>query len=90
MEVKNNLFLNGIGYYGIFDKIQESMRLFDVKNDNNNKNANLIFKQDNPVAGPNFDIKQDEKASVLYILEVMASPRDMDDKMYINGEYDVF
>ncbi len=85
MEVKNNSFLDEIRYYELFDKIQESIIIFDVKRNENNKIVDLIFKYLNPVAANNFNVEGKEITGFsfnnLYGLEATAPYLNMANRM---------
>ena len=91
MEVKNNSFLNGIRYYEIFEKIQESIMIFDIKRDDNNKIVDLIFRYVNPATACTFGIKRKEIINIsfnkLYDLEVTAPYLDTANRMHANKKY---
>ncbi len=86
MEVKNNSFLNGVIYYELFEKIPESIIIFEVKRDNHNKIVDLIFKYINPFAVHDFSLKGNKINGIslnsLFGVEVAAPYLDMANKMY--------
>jgi PAS domain S-box-containing protein len=86
MEVKNNSFLNEIRYYEIFEKIQESVMVFDVKRDDNNKIVDLVFKYINPVTAHKLGISRKKITGVsfskLYGLEVTAPYLDISNRIH--------
>ncbi|MGB9978212.1 PAS domain-containing sensor histidine kinase [Methanobacterium sp.] len=88
MELKNDSLLNGIRYYEIFDRIQESIMVFDVKRNNNNKIVDLVFRYINPVAAHNFGIIRKEIINIsfnkLYNSEFTAPYLDNANKICAN------
>lgn len=91
MEVKNNSFLNEIRYYEIFEKIPESIIVFNVKRDDNNKINDLIFKYINPATARNFGMKRKKITGVSFNklcgLEVTAPYLDIANRMYDEEKY---
>ncbi len=94
MEAKNNSFLNEIRYYGLFDKIQESIIIFDIKCDDNDCIIDLVIKYINPVAAKNFNVERNKITGFsfnnLYGLEVTAPYLDMANKIYNKKKYTRF
>lgn len=60
MGSKNNLFLGEREYYEIFEKMPQSISIFNLKKDENNKIIDLIFKYVNPAAAHDLNIKREK------------------------------
>ncbi len=89
MGTQKNPFLNGKNYE-IFENMQESISVFDVEHDDNNKIVDLIFKYVNPVTARNLGVRREKLINTsfkkLYGLEITAPYLDIINKVFNKGE----
>jgi PAS domain S-box-containing protein len=87
MGTQKNLFLKN---YEIFENMQESISVFDVERDDNNKIVDLVFKYVNPITARNLGVRQEEIINIsfkkLYGLEITAPYLDVINKVYNTGK----